>query len=56
MNRRGYRLPLYNKAHYGYEDHSEQMNFSMPLFFSSKRYGIHFDNAAIGTLDITDCP
>ena len=52
MNRRGYRLPLYNKAHYGYEDHSEQMNFSMPLVFSSKRYGIHFDNAAIGTLDL----
>lgn len=52
MNRRGYRLPLYNKAHYGYEEHSEQMNFSIPLVLSSRMYGIHFDNAAIGYLDL----
>lgn len=52
MNRRGHRLPLYNKAHYGYEEHSEQMNFAIPLVYSSKLYGIHFDNAAIGTLDL----
>ena len=51
MNRRGNRLPLYNKAHYGYEERSTQMNFSMPLVFSSKMYGIHFDNAPIGFLD-----
>lgn len=51
MNRRGNRLPLYNKAHYGYEERSTQMNFSMPLVFSSKMYGIHFDNAPIGYLD-----
>ena len=30
MNRRGKRLPLYNRAHYGYETYSEQMNFAMP--------------------------
>ncbi|MET3105250.1 oligosaccharide 4-alpha-D-glucosyltransferase [Oxalobacteraceae bacterium GrIS 2.11] len=52
MDRRGNRLPLYNKAHYGYEDHSTQMNFSIPLIFSSKLYGIHFDNAPIGFLDL----
>ncbi|MFD1152778.1 glycoside hydrolase family 31 protein [Undibacterium aquatile] len=52
MNRRGYRLPLYNKAHYGYEEHSEQMNFAMPLVFSSKMYGIHFDNPTTGFLDL----
>ncbi len=52
MNRRGNRLPLYNKAHYGYETHSEQMNFSMPLVFSSKLYGIHFDNPQTGFLDL----
>ena len=51
MNRRGNRLPLYNKAHYGYEERSIQMNFAMPLVFSSKMYGIHFDNAPIGFLD-----
>jgi alpha-glucosidase (family GH31 glycosyl hydrolase) len=51
MNRRGNRLPLYNKADYGYEERSTQMNFAMPLVFSSKMYGIHFDNAPIGFLD-----
>ncbi len=52
MNRRGNRLQLYNRAHYGYETHSELMNFTMPLVFSSKIYAVHFDNAPIGYLDL----
>ncbi|WMW79750.1 glycoside hydrolase family 31 protein [Undibacterium cyanobacteriorum] len=52
MDRRGNRLPLYNKAHYGYEERSQQMNYSIPLVFSSKLYALHFDNAAIGHLDL----
>ncbi|MCK5401713.1 MAG: DUF4968 domain-containing protein, partial [Flavobacteriaceae bacterium] len=52
MNRRGNRLQLYNRAHYGYETHSELMNFTMPLVLSSKMYAIHFDNAPIGYLDL----
>jgi len=52
MNRRGNRLQLYNRAHYGYETHSELMNFTMPLVFSSKIYAVHFDNAPIGFLDL----
>lgn len=52
MNRRGYRLELYNKAHYGYETHSELMNFTIPVVYSSKMYAIHFDNAPIGFLDL----
>ena len=52
MNRRGNRLQLYNRAHYGYETHSELMNFTMPLVLSSKIYAIHFDNAPIGFLDL----
>jgi alpha-glucosidase/oligosaccharide 4-alpha-D-glucosyltransferase len=52
MNRRGYRLKLYNKAHYGYETHSELMNFCIPMVLSSKMYAVHFDNAPIGYLDI----
>ncbi len=52
MNRRGHRLELYNKAHYGYETHSELMNYTMPLVLSSKIYAIHFDNAPIGFLDL----
>ena len=52
MNRRGHRLQLYNKAHYGYETESKLMNFTMPLVISSKKYMIHFDNAPIGYLDL----
>lgn len=51
MNRRGYKLELYNKAHYGYETHSELMNYTLPIVVSSKKYMLHFDNAPIGFLD-----
>ena len=52
MNRRGNRLALYNRAHYGYQTHSDLMNFTIPLVVSSKKYMIHFDNAPIGYLDL----
>ena len=52
MNRRGYRLALYNRAQYGYETRAELMNFTIPLVISSKKYMIHFDNAPIGYLDL----
>ena len=48
MNRRGNRLELYNKAHYGYETRSELMNFTLPIVLSSNQYMLHFDNAPIG--------
>lgn len=51
MNRRGHRYTLFNKADYGYSDHSELMNFTMPLALSSKRYLLHFDNPQTGYLD-----
>jgi oligosaccharide 4-alpha-D-glucosyltransferase len=52
MNRRGNKLALYNRAHYGYETHSELMNFTIPIVLSSKMYAVHFDNSAIGYLDL----
>ncbi len=52
MNRRGNRLQLYNRAHYGYETRSELMNYTSPLVISSKNYAVHFDNAPIGFLDL----
>jgi alpha-glucosidase (family GH31 glycosyl hydrolase) len=52
MNRRGYRLQLYNRAHYGYETHSELMNFTMPIVISDACYALHFDNPQIGYLDL----
>jgi alpha-glucosidase (family GH31 glycosyl hydrolase) len=52
MNRRGNRLQLYNRASYGYETHADLMNFCIPLVLSSKMYAVHFDNPAIGYLDL----
>lgn len=52
MNRRGNRLQLYNRAHYGYEEKAELMNYCMPLVLSNKKYALHFDNAPIGYLDL----
>ena len=52
MNRRGNRLQLYNRANYGYETHADLMNFCIPMVLSSQMYAVHFDNAAIGYLDL----
>jgi len=52
LNRRGNKLKLRNQAHYGYGDRSELLNFSIPLVLSSKIYAVHFDNSALGTLDL----
>ncbi len=52
MDRRGHKLPLYNRAHYGFETYSEQMNYSLPLVISSKKYAVLFDNPAKGFLDL----
>ena len=52
MNRRGNKLALYNRAQYGYGTHSELMNFTIPMVLSSKMYAVHFDNSAIGYLDL----
>lgn len=52
MNRRGKRLPLYNRAQYGYQNYAELMNFTIPVVISSKKYMLHFDNPPIGYLDL----
>lgn len=52
LNRRGNRLQLYNRAHYGYESRAELMSFTIPLVLSSNIYAVHFDNAPIGFLDL----
>lgn len=52
MNRRGNRLMLYNRAHYGYETHAELMNYTLPLVMSSNKYAVLFDNAGLGYLDL----
>lgn len=52
LSRRGYRLELYNKAHYGYEDKSVLMGYNIPMVLSSKTYAIYFDNAPKGFIDL----
>ena len=52
MDRRGHRMPLYNRAHYGYTTDSNQMYFSLPAIMSEQKYAIIFDNSANGFLDI----
>ena len=52
MDRRGFRMPLYNRAHYDYETESKQMYYSLPAIMSSDKYMIVFDNSASGWLDI----
>ena len=52
MDRRGQRMPLYNRAHYGYTTESSQMYYSLPAIMSEQKYAIIFDNSASGYLDI----
>ncbi|WP_250463521.1 TIM-barrel domain-containing protein [Microbulbifer litoralis] len=52
MDRRGQRLPLYNKAHYGYTTESSQMYFGLPAVMSSNKYLLLFDNSASGAMDL----
>lgn len=51
MNRRGHRFQLYNRAHYGYGNRSELLNYTIPVALSSKKYAIHFDNPRTGWID-----
>jgi oligosaccharide 4-alpha-D-glucosyltransferase len=51
MDRRGRRLPLYNKPAW-VEDETFEANFSMPGYVSSNKYLLLYDNAAKGTMDI----
>jgi oligosaccharide 4-alpha-D-glucosyltransferase len=53
MDRRGQRMPLYNRAAYGYTTEDEdQMYYGLPAVLSSDRYIVVFDNSANGWLDI----
>lgn len=52
MNRRGNRLQMYNRAHYGYEKRSELMNYTIPMMISGNGYAVLFDNAGLGYMDL----
>ena len=42
MDRRGKKLPLYNRHSYGYEFGATQLNYSVPMTISSRKYAILF--------------
>jgi len=52
MDRRGKKLQLYNRPSYGYEFGASQLNYSVPMTISSRRYAILFDNPQKGYVDI----
>ena len=52
LNRRGYKLPLYNRPFYAYELGATMLNYSIPMTLSSKRYAVLFDNPQKGYVDI----
>jgi oligosaccharide 4-alpha-D-glucosyltransferase len=52
LNRRGYRLNLYNNPWYGYSEGADNLNYSVPFLTSSEGYGLYFDNPSKGYLDI----
>ena len=52
INRRGYKLNLYNNPHYGYSTNADNLNYSVPFILSSQGYGIFFDNPSKGYVDI----
>ncbi|MGI4862716.1 MAG: TIM-barrel domain-containing protein [Janthinobacterium lividum] len=52
LDRRGYRLELYNQAHYGYGNGEPALNVTMPVVLSSQGYMLLFDHHAAGYLDL----
>ena len=52
LNRRGYKLELYNAPWYGYGEGADRLNYSVPFFTSSKGYALFFDNPSRSYVDI----
>jgi oligosaccharide 4-alpha-D-glucosyltransferase len=52
MNRNGKRLQLSNQANWSYEWGAEQLNYSLPVFYSSKKYMLFFDAPQKAIADI----
>ncbi|GAO29479.1 alpha-glucosidase [Geofilum rubicundum JCM 15548] len=52
MNRSGKRLQLSNQANWGYEWGADQLNYSLPVFYSSKKFMVFFDAPQRAIADI----
>jgi alpha-glucosidase (family GH31 glycosyl hydrolase) len=52
MNRRGYKFDLYNRPDYNYGKNARNLNYTLPVMLSSKKYLLFIDNFQKGTIDI----
>ncbi|MDB5236303.1 MAG: hypothetical protein JWR44_3296, partial [Hymenobacter sp.] len=52
VDRRGYRLELYNQAHYGSQNNEPNLNITLPTVLSSRGYMLFFDHHTAGYLDL----
>lgn len=52
LDRRGFKVPLYNGPNYGYGMNTDYLNYSVPFVLSSRGYAIFFDNPSRGYMDI----
>ncbi len=52
LDRRGYRLELYNRPDYNYGVGAQNLNYILPLILSSNKYLVLFDNPQKGYFDI----
>ncbi len=52
LDRRGFRFELYNRPDYNYGLGAQNLNFTLPLYLSSRKYLVLFDNPQKGYFDI----
>lgn len=52
MNRRGYKLGLFNRPDYNYGVNARELNYELPVLLSNRKYLLFVDNPQKGYLDI----
>ena len=52
LNRRGYKLDLYNRPDYNYAKNARNLNYTMPVLLSDKKYLLFIDNNQKAYFDI----
>lgn len=52
MDRRGYKLKLENEPHWGYTWGEENLNYSVPVFISTRKFLVFYDSPQRATADI----
>ncbi len=52
LNRRGYKLELYNRPDYNYAKNARNLNYTLPVLLSDRKYLLFIDNPQKAQLDI----